>query len=219
MRYFQYRRGLAAIRKAGIWYVDIPRTSSSSIRTELSGCFGSIYGKADLIDSSFNVKRQLIDSHLTAREMRNQFGESLWSNLFTFSIVRNPWDRMLSIFQYRKAVRELAIQTSFAHYLDFFFKDPRNEESPYSYHGYYFQSIDYLTDEFGKIMVDYIGRYENRSKDFGIIRSKCNCSNLGELKIQESANKQSYRLHYSLESREKVAAICKKDIDAFGYTF
>ena len=121
---FQYRQGLAAIRKAGIWYVDIPRTSSSSIRTELSRCFGSIYGKADLIEPSFNVKQQFIDSHLTAREIREQFGESLWNHLFTFSIVRNPWDMMLSIFQYRKTVGELNPQTSFDHYLDFFFEDP-----------------------------------------------------------------------------------------------
>jgi len=126
---------------------------------------------------------------------------------------------MLSIFHYRKAVGELHRQTSFSHYLDFFFNDPGNGESPYCYHGYYFQSIDYLTDELGKIMVDFVGRYENRSKDLGIIGSRCNCSNLGDLRIQESPNKQSYHLLYTSEAREKVATICKKDIEAFGYTF
>jgi len=217
--FFQYRHGLAAIRKSGIWYVDIPRTSSSSIRTELSRNYGPVYGKSDLQESTFNVYPQLIPSHQTAREMHQRIGENSWNDLFTFSFVRNPWDRMLSIFQYRRVVGEINQMTSYSEYLQLFFRKPDNPESPYHYHGYYYQAVDYLIDEFGVIMVDFVGRYEDREKDFEFIREKCNCHNLGSLHTQASSSEQSYRSIYTQETQNMVSMICEKDIEAFGYQF
>lgn len=217
--FINYQRGLAAISKSGIWFVDIPRTSSSSIRTELSHHYGPVYGKSDLQDAALNVQKQLIPSHLTALEMRQRIGKQSWDDLFTFSIVRNPWDRMISIFRYRKAVGEIDQETSYSEYLELFFRKPDDPKSPYHYHGYYYQAIDYLVDEFGEIMVDYIGRFENREKDLEILRKKCGCPQLGLLNTQCSPIEQAYSSYYNQETQDMVSAICKKDIEVFGYQF
>ena len=217
--YLRYRYGLAAIRKAGIWYVDIPRTSSSSIRTELARNFGSVYGKSDLLESVFNVDQQVISSHLTAMEMRQRIGHRSWQNLFTFSFVRNPWDRMLSIFQYRQSVGELSPKTSYGAYLKLFFINPDNPDAPYHYHGYYYQAMDYLIDESGEIIVDFVGRFEDREKDLEFIREKCGCHDLGFLHTQGSSTNQDYRSGYNQETQDMVEKICSKDIEAFGYQF
>jgi len=217
-RFLKYQRGLAAIRKAGIWFVDIPRTASSSIRTELAGQFGDVYGKSDLNDASLNVNHQLIESHLTAREMRQLLGRNLWDKLFTFSFVRNPWARMYSLFQYRKAVSEIPPSFSFEQYLELFFQSPDQPYSPYHYHGYYYQALDYLTDESGEIIVDFIGRFEDREHDLKLVRDKCSFPGLGYLKTQESIE-PNYRPFYSIEAQDMISTIFKKDIEAFQYDF
>ncbi len=217
--YLKYRLGLDIIRQSGVWFVDIPRTSSSSIRTELSRHYGPVYGKSDLQDSTLNLKKQLIPSHLTALEMRQRIGNESWNGLFTFSIVRNPWARMLSIFQYRRTVGEIDQNTSYSEYLSLFFGKPENPESPYHYHGYYYQAVDYLVDEFGEFMVNFVGRYENRENDLELVRKKCGCPKLGALHTQGSPNEETYLSFYDQETRDMVSVICKKDIEVFGYQF
>ena len=91
------------VRKNGFWFVDIPRTSSSSLRTELAAKYGSNYGKGSLFDRTYTVSRS-VPAHIPAVRARRRTGERLWDNSFTFSMVRNPWDRFLSIYWYaRKA--------------------------------------------------------------------------------------------------------------------
>jgi hypothetical protein len=217
--YFRYNSALATIRKAGIWFVDIPRTSSSSVRTELSNHFGSAFGKSDLQDENYNNQHQAIPSHLTAREMRIRLGDQTWTDLYTFSLVRNPWCRMLSLYNYRKSEGDIDPRFTFEGYLRLFFEPPENRNSPYYYHGYYYQCIDYLVDENGEIMVDHIVQYETRMDDLRFIGDKCQCPGLGNLFLQHSNARHGYRKFYNKNTRELVETICQKDIKAFDYKF
>ena len=199
--------------------MDIPRTSSSSIRSELSAQFGSAYGKADLSDPLYNQKVQPIPSHLTALEMRNRLGPGNWEKIFSFTFVRNPWDRMLSLYRYRISCGEIEESLSFKSYLKLFFEPPDTKYSPYRYHGYYYQSFDYLADQQGNIIVDFVGRFESRKRDLQVIMEKSRCSNLGRLRLQASGDPRSYRAYYCDQSKEMVLKICQKDVLAFGYQF
>ena len=217
--FLRHQLALKAIRKSGIWFVDIPRTSSSSIRTELSQHFHPAFGKSDLTDPRFNLKIQGIPSHLTATEMRQALGNKSWKNLFTFTLVRNPWDRMWSLFNYRKQVNELPSNRSFDQYLNFFYNLPESNESPFGYSGYHLQSADYLVDQHGKIIVDFVGRYETRKHDLLYVSERCNCPGLGKLHLQSSANPLSYREHYNAKTKAMVSELCQKDIELFDYQF
>jgi len=42
---YKQARGRRSIIKNGFWFVDIPRTSSISVRVQLVRRFGSVYGK------------------------------------------------------------------------------------------------------------------------------------------------------------------------------
>lgn len=215
----QYRKALIQIRKAGTWFVDIPHTSSSSIKVELYQCFGQAFGKGDMPDTPYNINNQPLPNHLTALEMRRRLKPEIWDGLFTFTVVRNPWDRMVSHFHYRKAVGEIAKNTGFQDYLKLFFRSPgASLESPFNYHGHYYQCADYLLDHEGSMMVDYVARYENREQDLRTLSSLCKCR-LGRLHLNRSSSIKNYRSYYDEETRALVARISHKDIELFGYEF
>ena len=93
--------GCHSIRKNGFWFVDIPRTSSSSIRSELGKHFGRAYGKTNVNEREYQTP-QIFRDHITARKMKALLGNKTWESIFTFTIVRNPWERIFSMYHYRK---------------------------------------------------------------------------------------------------------------------
>jgi len=84
------------VAKAGCWFVDLPRTSSNSIRQELWQEFGWPFNIE--FGSGYHSFLPGIGRHYKAREIRMHLRPLLWQKIFTFSIVRNPWDRYLSLF-------------------------------------------------------------------------------------------------------------------------
>lgn len=71
----------------------------------------NIYKRTDQIDESITpygiVGRRLKGigdkwvSHKTALTIKNDLGDEMFNNYFKFTIVRNPWDRVISSFYYR----------------------------------------------------------------------------------------------------------------------
>lgn len=97
------------VGRNGFWFVDIPRTSSSSRRTELASQFGPIYGQSNLLDEGLRrvslprhawLKRLGIGGHSTAQPVRGVLGPWFWADIFTFSLVRNPWSTRLPPYFY-----------------------------------------------------------------------------------------------------------------------
>lgn len=76
--------------------------------------------------------------------------------------------------------------------------------------------LDYLTDPFGRLMVDFIGRFERFQQDFNVVPQKA----LGRPLMLQQINKSFHRHYsdcYSPALAEKVRARFKRDIEAFGY--
>ena len=152
--------------------------------------------------------------------MQARLGAKSWERLFTFSLVRNPWDRMWSMFNYRKVCGELKPQIDFESYLELLFKEPDNSpESPFSYHGHYYQCADYLTDEQGNLMVDFVGRFESRQQDLQQVAALCGLQDLGNLHLNRLSEEGHYRQHYTNRGREMVTQWAAKDIAYFNYSF
>lgn len=201
-----------------VWFVDVPRTSSSSIKVELHKNFGLIFGKKNLTEQSF-ISTQIIPNHIPAKFMRRALGGKIWDSLFTFSIIRNPWDRMVSMYHYRKIqVKNIPEDMTFSEYIYLLNKD--RGTGLFKYHGYYFSNADYLLDDHGEILVSYVGRYENRESDMKKIAEFTGIHDIGKIFTQKSReNSESYRQYYNAESRDIVADLFRKDLDLFGYTF
>jgi hypothetical protein len=201
-----------------VWFVDVPRTSSSSIKVELQKHFGLIFGKKNLTDKSL-ISTQIIPNHIPAKVMRMAVGEEIWDKIFTFSFVRNPWDRMVSLFHYRKIVaKNIPENMTFSEYIYLLRRD--RGTGLFQYHGYYYGNADYLLGDHDEILVKFIGRYENRERDILHVAKSTGIHDIGTVITQKSRETvEPYSRYYTAESREIVADLFRKDLDVFGYTF
>lgn len=210
--------GRFSVVRHGFWFVDIPRTSSSSIRIELGNRFGRAYGKRNVIGSQHSSS-QIFSDHIPAREMRAFFGSSKWNRIFTFTIVRNPWDRTCSMYHYRHKVNSIPKEWSFRDYVLKLAKADYKSKF-FEYYGFRFGADEYILGENGKIIVDFIAKYENRANDIQLIASRLKLDDLGKIRFQSAKPREThYSEYYDQETREIIRRLYSKDIELFGYEF
>ena len=187
------------------------------MRYSLGRQFGATHGKLNTMDRQFRTP-QLFRDHIPARSMQKLLGHKIWSDIFTFSMVRNPYDRVLSLYHYRRRVGMLQEMT----FKDFVLALARatKHDPLFKYHGFRFGAADYLTDEQGVIMVDYVGKYENRTNDLKTIAARIGAIDLGSTKIQQASDVESHYMEmYDLEMRERVFEKYRLDFELFGYDY
>ncbi|GMQ87167.1 MAG: hypothetical protein BMS9Abin08_0365 [Gammaproteobacteria bacterium] len=211
---------LAKLKEKGFWFVDIPRTASSSIRAELGKEYGPLYGKENLIEQVYRTK-QVFQDHIPASHMKRILGTALWDKLYTFAFVRNPWERMVSFYYYRIRKGHFGNELSFRDYVlrlrDFY---AGQSCELFTYHGFYLSCSDYILDAFGNNLVSFVGKYENRAEDLDKIAGKLGFRNIGKLWIQKSAEHQGhYSSPYDDETAEIIRNIFSRDILLFDYKF
>jgi len=178
--------------------IDIPRTACSE-RCRLIA--GMPWGEVPEEVMHAKYWRE-INKHAKAIEYQQHSPEN-FSTYFKFTFVRNPWDRMVSFFHYHQARHGV---TDFRRYIT------KNEFGDLNT-----QQIDYLVDNNGFILVDFIGRFENLYEDFGKI---CQIINFdGELEYIPEKLTASYWSYYDDKTRRIVAKKFKKDTEYFGYSF
>ena len=117
---------------------------------------------------------------------------------FSFAFVRNPWDRMLSYFYYQRG---------------------NDWETPDRFDRVEMvQQVDFIMDEAGKPLVDFIGRFENLAEDFATICGKIGIETPPLPHLNRSPHRH-YRECYDDEAIEFVTDNFADDIAHFGYTF
>lgn len=153
--------------------------------------------KNEYVDTTRHVK------HVTARQYSTT---TYWDKYFTFTFVRNPWDKMVSFYEYYKKIRKQP-GARFSEFLD-------DEHWSPMFHN----QLDLLTPHPGEPEIDYIGRFENLQNDFDYI-----CDRIGvprqKLPHKNSTDHEHYTEYYDDETRRIVAKRFAKDIESFGYKF
>jgi len=208
---------IESIKENGFWFVDIPRTSSSSVKAELGKQFGKAYGKVNVLEKQHSTP-QIVNDHTPGIAIRDIVGKEIWDSIFKFSIVRNPWDRIFSQYHYRTRTN----QFSGISFRDYVLKLAEAEQHTnlFGYHGSRYGACDYLTDEDGKMMMDFVAKYESRESDLTSIARKIDFKKLGQLHIQQAApNNAHYSDFYQPDTRDIIARRYKNDIEHFEYQF
>lgn len=216
------QEAVETIKRNGFWFVDIPRTGSSSIRTELGRLYGPPYAKGNIADPGFKGETGPILDHLSAREMIGLMGRKAWDELFTFSFVRNPWDRAHSLFQYRRKIAlDIPADMPFREYLlELARQKEDGGKNAAWYWGYLRSAADYLVDDSGRPCVNVIGRHESRAQGVDTINARLPRPLLDHLRLMETAiDPPPFQSHYDEETRAIVARLFPDDIELFGYAF
>lgn len=157
-------------------------------------------------------------SHKSAREIIREIGERRWNQRFSFTIVRNPWDKVASHYFYRVKTNQTGLRDHPISFLEWVRRaygdrDPRYYDKPNTF----MPQVDWITDEAGSVRVDFIGRFESLQDDFHEI-----CRRIGkevQLPHLKSSEKPDYRRLYDTETMEIVERRFRTDLDLFGYRF
>jgi chondroitin 4-sulfotransferase 11 len=183
-------------------FVHIPKTGGSSVEIALEGC-------AEELSEDIHEQIQLTFA-------MSKYTDNL-SKYFKFCFVRNPWERLVSNYFYKKkrtdANRKKWKKSSFGDYVLKRHGPTSHMQSLAKYSQLY-----WITDYDENICVDFIGRFENLQEDFNIV-----CDKIGipkqELPHTNKSKHKHYTEYYDDETKEIVAKKYAKDIEYFGYKF
>ncbi len=193
-------------------FIHVQKTAGLSIHKALLGWAPEAQQRLPGLDA---CRDPLRNRHLHACDLRGFVGEDSWKELFSFAFVRNPWDRLVSWYNmclerpttpFMHRVRQDA--RSFDDFLTM--TSGLAERTTYN-------QIDYVANERGEILVDFVGRFEALRTDFQHV-----CDKIGMpfwLPHINRGQAVDYRSYYTRETRDLVAERFRRDIEAFGYEF
>ncbi len=137
-------------------------------------------------------------------------------DFFIVMLVRNPWDRMVSYYHWLRDQTFEHPAVDLAHELEFedFVLHPLTESS---FSNSYTDS--YLTDINANIRDAHFIRLEALETDLAPFEAHLGFK-LGPIaQVNVSDRNREYRGYFNDETRTRIARICTKDIERFGYRF
>ena len=162
-----------------------------------------------------------LEKHYAARGKQKEFDE-----MFKFTIVRNPFDFLLSTYHYAKTFsnhfwHKDVIKMDFKDFPKFYLKYIAIHATSRP-HGSnkVIKPYDYIHNDDGKIIVDFVGKLENYHKDIKYIGDKigADTSSIPKVNVNKN-NDKAYQDVYDKDTREFVEKHFAKDLEYFEYEF
>jgi len=183
---------------------DVARAHGSNVESAIgSGRFGRLRS-LDRLWHLVRGKQAGLPKHMSATEIRDVVGTATWDSYFKFCVERNPWEKAVAL--YDRRTRGLQKRPPIA---DFLAK--AGTESLSNYHLY---TID------GVLAVDRVIRYEHLAAELQAVH---NLLNLAAPVVLPPEVHLDDRRHYSTRlgatERAIIDAVCKREIETFGYGF
>lgn len=195
-------------------FIHIPKTGGTSIERALEP-------NVPLEDPDSHAGHvagnTLIDGkHWRTQDYQNNFPE-LFDSYFKFMFIRNPWDRMVSRYEWRRFLAPMKFEGERAEKIsNQDFKDFLQKQGVEMFEKWCY--LDLMKDSNGNLLIDFVGRFENLQNDFDIV-----CDKIGvprkQLLNTNHVKRKNYIEYYDTEAREMVTQGFQRDIEYFGYKF
>jgi hypothetical protein len=165
----------------------------------------------------------LAGGHTTFDRYLRVFEPGAMLRYFKFTIVRNPWDRLVSSYHFLRIggfndQDQRWFDEELGRYRDFddFVKSWLSEENSWKW-PHFRPQYSYILEKHEKLDLDFIGLMENIEDDFSFIAERIG-SGCSLAKLNQSEH-EDYASYYSDETRDIVARVYRQDIDLLGYDF
>jgi len=197
-------------------FLHIPKTGGRSIKRGLNRIPGN--NKRWLADTNHETMAQFSANVKARLSLKDRF---LWRNpkhYFSFAFVRNPWDRMSSLYRFLLEKRPKEETDTVSCFKDFLIQAQQGVTWIQELKSMKSQ-LDYFTMPGGRMKIGFLGHFEFLNDDVNSISKHIKCSiSLGH--ENRSTNFSSdYQRYFDNEMIEIVASRFSEEIEPFGYTF
>ena len=189
-------------------FVAIPRTASSSMLHKLIGYSGS--------------QPEPVFNHATISQILSWCPDA--RNYYKFCFIRNPWDRLLSMYHDMVEIRKSRYSSNIlcAKHLLETYKDFNDfvahfENSHWRYDVHFAPQVDFIY-EHGLNIMNFVGRYEYYNDDCKRLEWILKTTFI-ETPVHRKTSHKPYQEVYNDNSRDVVSRLYSKDISEFGYAF
>jgi len=199
-------------RKKKIIFIHIPKNAGESVEVALN-----IYN-GDKVENIFGIDNSIVLQHLTASQLKNlYFNSHEWNNYFKFAIVRNPWS---------KAVSEYNWYLRYGPKIQFFewvntLKNRIiiNNSININEFGHNIEQYKFIYSDNGDLLIDKIIYFENLNNEFNdLCLNKKWSYKLPHKTSTKSFFNINYQEYYDVDSLKIISEIYKKDIKLFNYS-
>ncbi len=192
-------------------FIHIPKTGGTSFEF----AYNYIHPGFDQFINPFLIKNltQETDAHIPAIVLKKSFPEK-FDSYYKFCIVRNPWDRLLSSYLWIKRY-QLKTNIGFRDWIISGFKDTPEREMNIFVN---FNQLDWITDNSGNIIIDYIGQFDQIKQEFVKINQKLKIPKQ-KLPYINASRHIHYSYYYDDETKDIVREMYQKDIEYFGFKY
>jgi len=163
--------------------------------------------KDNFFFDNFQKKIHFFRSHETVKSIQNKISSKIFDNYFKFAIVRNPYSRFVSRYNYTKLVTKNK-NIKFSEFVKEYVELGMITDKQYKF----------LLNNNGDIGVNKILKFENISKDINEIANRISV-NPNKLYKMNVSTHDNYKEYYDAETKNIVENFCKEDLNFFNYKF
>jgi chondroitin 4-sulfotransferase 11 len=194
-------------------YVHIPKTAGQSINSLLSPGIPNLTAFPTVVNDT-GPRR----AHLTAREMKEHDPSEWWDTFFKFTVVRNPWDRALSEYNWRRMRK--GARVTFESFEDFLRAALKGWEFELDDARHLMLQKDFILSDTQECLVDFVGRYETLQADLESVAGRVGLT-IDDFPVKNRSRSplESISNQYTRETRHLVETLWGADIEFFGYEF
>lgn len=207
-----------------IWsviFIRVPKNASTSIYSHLGDL--NLIKKHEKIFNDVLFKNKLYKkwfspTHAKPNEIYGIFG-SLVKNYMSFAVVRNPFDRAVSMFQFAKEHKLAELygesnDSSFEEFCEIMKENHANNTKDFI--GTH-QQVEWLN---GAFQPNFILRFENLKNDFKEMLDACEIKHISsDIPHENSSKRSDYKDYYNSNAKKIIEKVFEKDIDTFKYTY
>lgn len=214
-------------------FVHVGRTGGTSVERVLAPALGlpftDTYLCSEVVAKRLNVRGPFAHwarerdvggnyncKHATARQLKCILGTQIWESYTKFSIVRNPFDRLVSVYHfYQQAAgyssHPMRDYSTFAEFVGAVRSDSSVAMDAN-------RMSDSILASDGAPLVDVILRYETLQQDFSQFLDRYNFPALQLPRENRSERSRSLLDYYQADDIETITKVYKRDFDNFGYS-
>jgi len=197
-------------------FIHIPKTggtSTNSVLREHGRRFQTIEGLHHYIltqKPDWSVRLRNIE-HTAAPVLKEFLGTETWQEFHTFSIVRNPWARMVSLYSFIQGLKQhphhiISHTLSFEEYVEYLIQTRHVSQ------------WEFLSDKNGNLIVDTVLKTEMLSDEGASFMSKLLNKDI-IIPTKNTSDHKPYTDIYTPRSKDIVAHAFRNDIEKFEYEF